>query len=75
MAKDKITVTLDPDVVALTDADANAAQQSRSEYVERVLRDEHYRRLLARVTPDPLPSGDAPALQSLLAWQQNPTAA
>jgi hypothetical protein len=75
MAKDKVTVTLDPAVVASTDQDATAEGMNRSEYVERVLRDAHYYRLLSRAAPDPLPDGNAAGLRSLLAWQQNPGAA
>lgn len=72
MAKDKVTLTLDPAVAAATDADASEDGMNRSEYVERVLRDAHYRRLLARTGPAPLPGGDEAGLRALLAWQADP---
>ncbi|MGH8828433.1 MAG: ribbon-helix-helix protein, CopG family [Jiangellaceae bacterium] len=73
MAKDKMTVTIDPGVYADVDADARAAGLNRSEYVERVLRNEHYRRLLARVEPPkPMSTGEERRLRDLLAWQQTP---
>jgi hypothetical protein len=43
MAKDKVTVTLDPEIIAYTDADAASEGLNRSEYVERTLRDVHNR--------------------------------
>ncbi|PND54180.1 antitoxin [Mycobacterium sp. ENV421] len=43
MAKDKVSVTLDRDVLAAADADAKAAGLNRSELVEQALRHEHLR--------------------------------
>jgi hypothetical protein len=69
--KDKITVTIDPAVRTDTDADAKAAGLNRSEYVEKVLRDQHYRNLLGRApTPEPMPAGEAVRLRELLDWQR-----
>ena len=51
MAKDKVTMTIAPDVLAVTDEDAAEAGMNRSEYVQRVLIDAHYARLLAQATP------------------------
>ena len=42
MAKDKVSITLDRDVLAAADADAKAAGLNRSELVEQALR--HIRR-------------------------------
>jgi hypothetical protein len=72
MAKDKVTVTISPDVLANLDADAAAAGLNRSEYVEEVLRHEHYRRLLAR-TPAPaaMPDDEQARLRALLDWQRD----
>ncbi len=68
MAKDKITVTLDPAVIAETDGDAERAGLNRSEYVESVLRDAHYRRLLTQAAGEPV-GHDAAGLRQLLSWQ------
>lgn len=43
MAKDKVSVTIDQDVLAAADADAEAAGLNRSEMIERALRNEHVR--------------------------------
>lgn len=73
MAKEKMTVTVDSGVFAYVDVDAQAAGLNRSEYVERALRNEHYRRLFSRVeAPTPLRAKDDRQLRDLLAWQQNP---
>ncbi|HEU0041078.1 MAG TPA: hypothetical protein VFQ15_01890 [Jiangellaceae bacterium] len=73
MAKEKMTVTIDPGVYADVDADARAAGLNRSEYVEGVLRHEHYRRLLARVgAPLPMSTGEEQRMRDLLAWQHKP---
>jgi hypothetical protein len=75
MAKRKMTVTLDPDVLAQIDSDANTDGLNRSEYVERALRNEHYRRLLSRVEPArSLSSADERRLRGVLAWHGNPAA-
>lgn len=75
MAKDKVTVTLDPGAVTRADDDAAALGLNRSEFVERALTDAHYRLRLARAGNDPLPGGDAAGLRNLLTWQANPEAA
>lgn len=69
-----MTVTLDPSTLADIDADARQAGLNRSEFVERALRREHYRRLLERVrAPEPMEHRDEQRLRDLLAWQQNPS--
>jgi hypothetical protein len=72
MAKNKITVTIDPRVLSDTDADAASAGLNRSEYVEKVLQDAHYRRLLAAAasTP-PLTGSEEEQLRGLLDWQRD----
>jgi len=73
MAKEKVTVTIDPAVLKDIDTDARAAGLNRSEYVERVLRHEHYRRLLAAAAPSPLMTdGEQQRLRELLDWQRDP---
>lgn len=73
MAKRKVTVTLDPGVLKNVDADAHLQGLNRSEYVERVLRHEHYRRLLATATtPAPMAADEQSRLRRLLDWQRNP---
>lgn len=69
MAKNKVTVTIDPTVLSDADADAASAGLNRSEYVEHVLRVAHYRRLLAATTSPPLSDADADQIRGLLAWQ------
>ncbi len=70
MAKQKVTVTIDPDVLVTADADAKAAGLNRSEYVERALREAHYAGLVAQASPPPpLPDSDERRLRELLAWQ------
>ena len=69
MAKDKVTVTLDPLVVGTADAAAREDGISRSEYVERVLRDAHYRRMLAHTQAAPLDTAETESLRDLLTWQ------
>jgi len=70
MAKDKVTMTIAPDVLAVTDEDAAEAGMNRSEYVQRVLIDAHYARLLAQATPPAPESLDEQAgLRELLRWQ------
>ncbi|PZF79889.1 ribbon-helix-helix protein, CopG family [Jiangella anatolica] len=74
MAKEKMTVTLDPSTLADVDADARQAGLNRSEFVERALRREHYRRLLERVPASkPMEHRDEQRLRDLLVWQQNPS--
>jgi hypothetical protein len=74
MAKDKVTVTIDPTVLAEADADAAAAGLNRSEYVEKLLRDEHYRRLIASATPNALPPGVETEIRQILDWQDGQAA-
>jgi hypothetical protein len=82
MAKEKMTVTLDPSTLADVDADARQAGLNRSEFVERALRREHYRRLLDRAGRPAhqtehltayAPSESDQQLRDLLAWQRNPS--
>jgi hypothetical protein len=73
MAKDKVTVTLDPGVIADADADAADEGLNRSELVEIALRDLHYRKLLAKTQwPGNLPGTEAEGLRALLDWQADP---
>lgn len=72
MAKDKVTMTIDPWVLADTDADAEAAGYNRSEYVERVLRDAHYARLLAQMPPRaPMAADEEAHLRAVMDWQRD----
>lgn len=73
-----MTVTLDPSTLADIDADARQAGLNRSEFVERALRREHYRRLLDRADRPGHHAASAPSksdqqLRDLLAWQRNPS--
>lgn len=56
MAKDKVSVTIDRDVLAAADADARAAGLNRSELIERALRNEHLRTALAGYTEHTVPA-------------------
>ncbi|WGI36182.1 ribbon-helix-helix protein, CopG family (plasmid) [Mycolicibacterium aubagnense] len=56
MAKDKVTVTVDQEVLAAADADAKAAGLNRSELVERALRHEHLRIALKSYTAETVPA-------------------
>jgi hypothetical protein len=69
MAKNKMTVSIDPDVLAEADAAARAEGLNRSAYVERTLRREHYRRLLATAEPGTSSSEHESDLRELLRWQ------
>ncbi|WP_166354912.1 hypothetical protein [Phytoactinopolyspora limicola] len=69
MAREKMTVTIDPQTLQYVDANARADKLSRSEYVERVLRHEHYRRLLAQAPPTRLQRDEEQSLRDLLEWQ------
>ncbi|HEY3007284.1 MAG TPA: ribbon-helix-helix protein, CopG family [Micromonosporaceae bacterium] len=77
MAKDKVTVTIDRDVLAALDAEAAEAGLNRSQYVEAALTREFHRRRLAKVTPPaaPAPEFADPAtpegLRALLDWQRD----
>lgn len=71
-----MTVTLDPSTLADVDADARQAGLNRSEFVERALRREHYRRLLDHArAPHPADHShlNEQSLRDLLAWQRNPS--
>lgn len=46
MAKEKISATIEADVLANADADAAALGLNRSEYIEQTLRADHLRRVL-----------------------------
>jgi len=56
MAKDKVTVTVDQEVLAAADADAKAAGLNRSELVEQALRHEHLRIALKSYTAETVPA-------------------
>lgn len=56
MAKDKVSITLDQDVLAAADADAKAAGLNRSELVEQALRHEHLRIALKSYTSTTVPA-------------------
>ena len=58
MAKEKISVTVDANVLAEADADAKAAGLSRSQFIERALRNEHLRRVLHTYTTRTAPALD-----------------
>jgi metal-responsive CopG/Arc/MetJ family transcriptional regulator len=58
MAKDKVSVTLDRDVLAAADADAQATGLNRSELVEQALRHEHLRIALQSYTAETVPALD-----------------
>jgi len=47
MAKEKISATIETDVLAAADANAAALGLNRSEYIEQTLRADHLRRVLA----------------------------
>ncbi len=61
MAKDKVSVTIDHDVLAAADADAQAAGLNRSELIERALHNEHLRISLASYTANTVPALDIDA--------------
>lgn len=75
MAKNKMTVTVDQAVLADVDEAARAAGMSRSEYVERALRETYYRHLLDKATPAPLPSSEEDMVKRVLAFQHSQAAA
>ena len=56
MAKEKISVTVEADVLASADADARAAGMNRSEMIEQALRNEHLRRALHDYTTRTAPA-------------------
>ncbi|MGH3738082.1 MAG: ribbon-helix-helix protein, CopG family [Micromonosporaceae bacterium] len=67
-----MTVTVDQEVLADADEAARAAGISRSEYVERALRETYYRQLLARATPAPLPQSEQDRIKRTLTFQHSP---
>ncbi|MGH3450191.1 MAG: CopG family transcriptional regulator [Haloechinothrix sp.] len=69
-----MTVTVDKAVLADVDQAARAAGMSRSEYVERALRETHYRHLLAKAGPAPLPRSEEDTIRRVLAFQHGPDA-
>jgi hypothetical protein len=69
MAKGKMTVSVDSQVLADADAAARAEGLNRSAYVERTLRREHYRRLLASAEPAVPGADHEHDLRDLLRWQ------
>lgn len=71
MAKSKVCVTIDPAVLRDADTDAVSAGLNRSEYVEKVLQDAHYRRLLAAASAPSLTSVDEEQIHGLLDWQRD----
>ena len=56
MAKDKVSVTVDTDVLAAADADAKAIGMNRSELIEQALRHEHLRLALQNYTAHTVPA-------------------
>lgn len=56
MAKDKVSVTVDADVLAAADADAKAIGLNRSELIEQALRHEHLRLALQSYTAHTVPA-------------------
>ncbi len=55
MPKEKISATVDVGVLADADADARMLGLSRSELIERALRNEHLRHALSRYTSHTVP--------------------
>ncbi len=58
MAKEKVSVTLDPAVLAAADADAQSVGLNRSELIEQALRHEHLRIALQSYTARTVPALD-----------------
>lgn len=69
MAKEKVTVALNSSSLALLDADAKASGLNRSEFVERAVRNEHYRRLLDQVEGPSWTSDEEAMLRDVLRMQ------
>lgn len=61
MAKRKISVTVDADILAATDANARSAGLNRSEMIEQALRNEHLRIALHNYTNRTVPALDIDA--------------
>lgn len=73
MAKDKVTLTIDRRVLAEAATDATAAGLNRSQYVEKLLHDDHYRRLLASATPEPMSPDEEQLTRQIIDWQHDPS--
>lgn len=58
MPKEKVSITLDREVLATADADAQAAGVNRSELIERALRHEHLRIALSEYRTHTVPALD-----------------
>lgn len=56
MPKNKVSVTVDTDVLAAADADAKAVGMNRSELIEQALRHEHLRLALQNYTAHTVPA-------------------
>lgn len=56
MGKNKVSVTIDQEVLAAADADAAVAGLNRSELIERALRNEHMRMVLENYTAHTVPA-------------------
>ncbi|BBZ08663.1 antitoxin [Mycolicibacterium doricum] len=56
MVKNKVSVTVDTDVLAAADADATAVGMNRSELIEQALRHEHLRLALQNYTAHTVPA-------------------
>lgn len=74
MPKEKISVSVDGSVLALTDADANAAGLTRSEMVEQAMRDEHLRIALRNYKTRTVPALDIDTNPSSLTKPTKPPA-
>lgn len=61
MAKDKVSVTIDHDVLTEADADAQDAGMNRSEMIEQALRNEHLRIALEAYKAHTVPALDIDA--------------
>ncbi|WP_051426238.1 ribbon-helix-helix protein, CopG family [Jiangella gansuensis] len=69
MAKEKVTVTMSGQVLANLDADARSSGLNRSEYVERIAREAHYRRLLDQVEGPAWTTAEEDRARDVLRWQ------
>lgn len=56
MAKEKVSVTIERDVLATADVDAKQAGLNRSEMIEKALRNEHLRIALNNYTAHTVPA-------------------
>lgn len=56
MAKEKVSVTIERDVLATADVDAKRAGLNRSEMIEKALRNEHLRIALNNYTEHTVPA-------------------